>query len=215
MHLKRQEVPKRWPITRKGTKYVVRPNSNIHYSIPVLILIRDILKIAQNRKEMKKTIHERSVILNGKIVRNEKIPIYLFDKISIIPINKHYMLNLSNNGKFIAEEIKESDSKSKISKIINKKILKEKKIQINFNDGRNILSDIKCNINDSAIINFEENKIIKCLPMKENSRVFIFSGKHAGKIGKIISINKERKISEIEVNKEKINALIKQIIVIE
>ena len=62
MHLKRQKVPKSWPITRKGTKYLVRPNSDIHSGIPILIILRDMLKIAQNRREVKRAIHEKNIL---------------------------------------------------------------------------------------------------------------------------------------------------------
>jgi len=41
MHLKRQKVPKNWPIKRKGTSYVVRPKSNLSNGIPILIAIRE------------------------------------------------------------------------------------------------------------------------------------------------------------------------------
>jgi len=42
MHLKRQKIPKNWPVKRKGTKYVVRPNFGTDNSIPLLIVLRDI-----------------------------------------------------------------------------------------------------------------------------------------------------------------------------
>ena len=57
MHLKRQKIPKNWPIKRKGTKYLVRPNSNLTKGIPILIILRDMLKVAQNRREVKRIIH--------------------------------------------------------------------------------------------------------------------------------------------------------------
>ena len=53
MHLKRQNTPKSWPIHRKGTKYIVRPQFNPRKGVPILILLRDMLKVAKNRKEVK------------------------------------------------------------------------------------------------------------------------------------------------------------------
>jgi len=57
MHLKRQKIPNSWPIERKGTKYIVRPSNGIKNSIPLLILMRDMLKIATTRKEVKTSIN--------------------------------------------------------------------------------------------------------------------------------------------------------------
>lgn len=215
MHLKRQKVPKSWPIPRKGTKYVVRPQFNIKKGAPILIFLRDVLKVAQNRKEVKKAIHNKYILVNDKLVRNEKNTVLLFDKITIIPSKKYYKLNLSEFGKFELKEIKESESHHKIAKIKNKKILRGKKTQLNLSDGRNFLSDIKCNMDDSVIFDFKEGKIEKCLPLKEKVNVIVVAGKHAGKRGVINKMESKRKMAELDVGKRKINVLIKQIMVIE
>jgi|TARA_Y100000034_G_scaffold19272_2_gene21709 small subunit ribosomal protein S4e len=212
MHLKRQKTPKKWPIPRKGTAYVVRPNNNLKNSIPILIVLRDILKLAQNRKEVKKAIHSKHILLNNKILKDEKNPMLLFDILSIVPSKKHYRMELSKKGKF---QIKETEINKKISKIINRKILKGKKIQLNLSDGKNFLSDIKCNVNDSVLINLKDKKIEKCIPLKEKAKIIIIGGKHTGETGIINNINSKRKITESVIDKKNVNVLIKQLMVIE
>ena len=215
MHLKRQKVPKNWPIERKGTAYVVRPRSNLNKGIPILIILRDLLKIAQNKKEVKKALHLKQILLNGKAVRDEKQSVLLFDIITIVPSKKNYRIELSKNKKFKVTEIKDSEAKYKIAKIINKKTLKGKKTQINLSDGRNLLSDIECRVNDSVLINLEKKKIEKCLPLKEKAKIVVFDGKHAGKEGIIKKIIPEKKMAEVDINGNNINILIKQLKVIE
>ncbi|MBU3907207.1 MAG: hypothetical protein KKA64_03070 [Nanoarchaeota archaeon] len=215
MHLKRQSTSIKWPIPRKGTAYVVRPLSNLRTGIPLLIVLRDMLKLAQDRREVKKILHQGYVMLNGKKAREERTAILLFDKIAILPLKKYYTLAISDKGKFAIQEVKEKDAEVKISKVVNKKILKGKRIQLNLIDGRNILSDEKCRVNDSVLINLKENKIEKILPLKEGARGIIFGGKHSGKVGVIESINPNDIIGVITENKEKINVLIKQLMVIE
>lgn len=212
-HLKRHAVPKSWPMQRKGTAFVVRPNLGFSESLPVLIILRDVLKVAQNRKEAKKMIHNKSILLNGKEVRDEKQGVVLFDTITLVPSKKNYRLTVLKNEKLNIEEIKENEADNKIAKIIDKKMLKGKKMQLNLSDGRNFLSNIKCKVNDSVLINLKSKKIEKCLPFEENSNAMIFAGKHSGEKGKIEKINNERKIAEINNGKEKINVLIKQLIV--
>lgn len=214
MHLKRQKVPKNWPIKRKGTAYVVRPNANISNGIPILIALRDMLKLAQNRKEVKKAIHVKNLLLNGSPVRDEKNSISLFDTLTIVPSNESYKLSLSEKGKFQIEKINAGEETHKIAKVINKKILKGKKIQLNLSDGRNFLSDIKCNVNDSVLIDLKKKKIEKCLPLKEKGEVLVFAGKHAGKKANINKIDQVKKMAELTFNGEKINVLIKQLIII-
>jgi len=214
-HLKRQKVPTSWPVPRKGTAYVVKPYSNIEKGVPLLVVLRDMLKVAKTRKEVKRALHEKNVLINGRPVRDEKNSAQLFDKITLVPAKKSYKINLAENGKFKMEEVKESETNQKIAKIINKKLLKGKRIQINLSDGRNFISDIKCNVGDSVSVDFKNKKIEKCLPMKEGANVIVFAGKHSGKRGKILKSKKERKMVSLETKKEKINVLIKQIMVTE
>ena len=123
MHLKRQKVPKRWPIPRKGTAYVVKPNFGLKNGIPILVVLRDLLKIAQNRKEVKKAIHAKNLLLNGSPVSDEKNSISLFDTLTLVPSNESYRLSLSEKGKFQIEEINAGEETHKVAKVINKKTL--------------------------------------------------------------------------------------------
>ena len=215
MHLKRQKVPKNWPIERKGTAYIVRPNANMSNGMPILIILRDMLKLAQNRKEVKRIIHSKNLLLNGSLVKDEKNSVSLFDALTIVPSNENYRLSLSEKGKFQIKKINAGEEIHKIAKIVNKKVLKGKKVQLNLSDGRNFLSDIKCNVNDSVLIDLKKKKIEKCLPLKEKGDVLVFAGKHAGKKASINKIDPVRKMVELTFGDKKINVLIKQLIVTE
>lgn len=215
MHLKRNKAPKNWPIPKKGTAYVVRPLSSIRESVPIMIILRDMLKIAENRKEVKKAIHEKNILLNDRRVTDEKQGVYLLDKITIVPAKKHYQLTVSELGKFELQEVKDSEAHSKVSKVVNKRLLKNKKIQINLKDGKNFLSDLKCETNDSVLIDFKGKKLTKCIPLKEKSEILVFAGKHTGKRGVLESLDKKNKMAEIKTKEGNINLLIKQIMAVE
>ncbi len=214
-HLKRQEMPKSWPVPRKGTTYIINPLADLSSSIPLLIVLRNMLNVVQNRKEAKNSIHLRYILLNARKVKDEKVSLYLFDTLSILPSKKNYRVELSKNGKFDVKEIKESESNFKIAKVLDKRTLKGKKIQLNLSDGRNFLSDIKCNTNDSVLVNLKDSKIEKCISLKENSKVLIIGGKHIGENGIIKNLDKEKKMANVESNGVNINVLIKQLIVTE
>ncbi|MDD5012737.1 MAG: hypothetical protein PHQ66_03800 [Candidatus Nanoarchaeia archaeon] len=213
-HLKRQQVPKKWPIGRKGSVYVVSSNFGINDGVPVLIALRDMIGLVNNRKEAKQTVHMRQILLNEKPVTDEKNNILLFDTLSIVPLKKYYRLELSDKGKFYFEEIKESEANKKIAKIIGKKVLKGKKTQLNLSDGRNFISDMHCGINDSVLVNLKEGKIEKCIPLKENAKVVVFAGKHLGDKGEITALSLEEKTAKINSDGEK-NILIKQLMVVD
>lgn len=210
-HQKRQSVPKNWPIARKGTAFVVK--SNHGNGVPILVVLRDMLKFAKNRKEVKIALNTKTVLINQKEVLNDKNAVCLFDTITIIPSKINYRMSLSNKGKFELIEIKEKDAQEKTTKVNNKKTLKGKRVQLNLSDGYNVISDIKCNVNDSVIVSLKDKKIISCLELKEKAQAIIIAGKHAGATGNIVAIDKVRKIVEIDSNGVKINALIKQIMI--
>ena len=215
MHLKRQNIPKNWPMKKKGTSYVVRPKSNLKNGIPLLVILRDVLKIAQNRKEVKKAIYLRNLLLNQKVLKNEKQPLLLFDVLTIVPSKENYRLEISEKGKFELKKILEKEANKKLSKIANKKILKGKKVQINFLDGANYLCNEKCKVGDSGLIDFEKNKIQNILELKESAKVLVIEGKHSGKTGKIQKLKLDRKMVKIKTKDKELNVLIKQIMVVE
>jgi small subunit ribosomal protein S4e len=215
MHLKRQRVPKQWPLQRKGTAYVVRPSSSIKRGIPILIIFRDLLKLAKNRKEVKKAIQNKQIMLNNRFVRDEKEVVQIFDKIKIVPSNEYLSAKITKNRKYWFEKISEAEAGKKISRVIGKKMLKNKKNQINLLDGRNLISNEKCKTGDSVVIDLKNKKILKVLALKEKAKVLVFAGKHSGTEGIVEKIKEERKMAEIKTDKEKINVLIKQIMVIE
>ncbi len=212
-HLTRQKVPKSWSLPKKGTAYVVNPKSNINLGIPILVALRDILKFTQNRKETKKAINQRFIKLNGKDVREEKNSLVLFDVLTIEPTKKNYRLTLTPRGRFTLEEIDEKHAHEKVSKVIGKKILKGKKTQLNLMDGRNILTDLECKLNDSIVVELKTNKAKKCLSLQKGAKIIVFGGKHTGKRAEVMNINEKEKIVEAKTKEETINVLIKQALV--
>ena len=197
MHKTRNEMLKTWPVARKGTKYIVGASHNQSKGIPVLVVLRDILKIAKTRSEAKRIILSEKVKINGKTIKDEKFPLVLFDILNLD--SKSYKLVLKN-GKFSLEDTKEN---KKISKIIGKKILKGKKVQINLNDGRNFLTGEKMNVGDSVVYDFQEKKIAKIIPLKDSSEIIVISGSHLGELGKIEKIENGR--VEVRLDKEKVS----------
>lgn len=196
MHQKRKASPKILPIKRKGTKYIAVPSEK---GVSVLIVLRDVLGLANNRKEVKSILNSKIVKVNGVIITNEKQGLKLFDVISLK--DKNYRVSIRNK-KYSVESINEKESKEKITKIINKKMLNKGKIQINLSDGRNYLTDKKYQTGDSVVINLDKGEISKVIPLKEKSEVFVNKGKHLGKVGIVEKIH--NKLAEIKTDSEKI-----------
>ncbi|MCL5730065.1 MAG: hypothetical protein M1165_00670, partial [Candidatus Pacearchaeota archaeon] len=155
-----------------------------------------------------------------KAIFDDRENALLFDVITLIPKKesnlpeRNYRMTMNKNKKFDLEEISSEDSWHKTAKVINKKSLKKKRVQINLSDGRNFISDMKCNVNDSMRINLKDRKIEKCIPLKENSDAFVFAGKHAGESGVIEQIDKGMNRVRLNSGGNQINILIKQLMVL-
>jgi small subunit ribosomal protein S4e len=212
-HIKIQSTPKVWPTKRKGKTFIVKAASNSTKSMSVLTVLRDVLKLAQNRKEVKKIIHERKLLLNNSPVTDEKMGVALFDVITLSPNNKSYRVVIAENGKF--DLIEEKSKGTKIAKVINKTKIKNNKTQINLSDGKNFISEIKCKVNDSFIIDLEKKSLLKCLTLSEKSKALVFEGKHAGEKGTIEEIDKEKELAVLNIEGKKVKVLIKQLMIIE
>lgn len=184
MHKKRQTLTTKIPVQRKGTKYVARASSHINDSVPVIIALRDMLKLAQTIKEVKYMIYTKLLKINGRPVKSHRESIRLFN---IFEADKNYVLKLLPTKRFFFEESKSDNSR--IVKVINKKLIGKDKFQLNLHDGSNLLStDKKIKVGDSLNISFE-NKINSHIPIEKGKNVFIISGKYMGHDGKIDSIN--------------------------
>jgi len=206
MHLKRISSPKTWPIPRKGTKYLVVPSEK---GIPLIVMIRDVMKFAQNKKEIKRMLHEGMVTVNGLLVKEISYALKLFD---ILKLKKQCYRITIKNKKFMPEEISEKEAGTKIAKVIGRKILKGKKVQINLDDGRNYLVKDNFKIGDSALIDFKSG-IKKIIPLKEKTKIMVKSGKHMGKQGVIEKIGEQ--LAEIKLDGEKINVNLESLIALE
>jgi small subunit ribosomal protein S4e len=214
MHIKRKTIPKIWPIAKTGNKYMAVPSHNQQEALPLIIVIRDLLNLVKTKKELKKILSEKKILVNGKIVRETNYPVSLFDSLAIPSIGKYWKIELVDK-KLQLSPSTEKDMKSRISKVVNKTKLAGNKIQINLGNGRNIVSDEKLNVGDFVLVDTEKNKITKVIKLEKDTPVIIIKGKHISKSGKIKEIVKEgqnviakikAKEGEISTNIENLSA---------
>jgi len=140
------------------------------------------LRLADTSKEVKGMIHDKKIMINGKLAKTLNDPICLF---SILSADKNYLLNILPTGRFELKETKEKDRKLKI---IGKSMVKGKVLQYALHDGTNVISDKNFSVGDTLILN-TENKIQKHMAMDKGKEAFAFAGNYTGKIGKIENID--------------------------
>jgi len=214
MHQKRKTISKLWAIQRTGTKYLAVANHNQKTAIPLIVVLRDMLKVVKNKKELKGILYEKQVKVNSKITEEINYPLQLFDSIELVADKKIYRAILKNK-KIQFEEVNNKEANTRVYKVLDKKILSGKKIQINLDSGRNLLTNEKINPGEFIIMTYD-NKIEKIIPLKAGVEVIAIKGKHIGKEGKIEEINKEGEntlATIITKNKEELKVNIKNLYV--
>lgn len=213
-HLKREASPFYWPILRKEYTWTVKPSPGPHpskLSIPLLLIIRDMLKYAETYREAKKIIKRGLIKVDGKVRRDEAFPVGLMDVVEIIPSGEIYRLLPYARYPLTLTKIPESEKDIKIGKVINKQRVKGGKVQITLHDGRNILIDPTNaempNTYDSLVIRLSTNEIIQRIPLASGSYGLTYAGRSVAKHGRIIEIKqltpKYRSIAIIDVGDSK------------
>ena len=188
MHIKKSEMNKAWPIPRKGRgkRFVAVPSHATSKGISLLFLLRDVLKIARTRKEAKYMTLNGMVKVNNIVRTDENFPVQVFDSVSLEKAKLNYRLEIKNR-KFALQEISAKDAETKIVKIVGKKVLGKDNMQMNLDDGQNILTKEKFSVGDSVVLNSKEKKVVGVLPLKEGAKIEIIAGKHAGEKGKLVA----------------------------
>ncbi len=190
---KRMTAPDAWQIARKESKYVVSTAHGPHdaSALPIGIWIRDHMDLAQNTKEVKKILHDRNVVLNGKVVVDEHIGIDVFDIISFPKINKHYMILVDEKGRHTEHEISADAAKVQLVKIANKTTIAGGKTQINLTSGVNFIGDNSYKGKDSLVIGIvgdDRFVVQQHFPFAVGNMAIVIGGQHTMKTGKIVEI---------------------------
>ena len=190
-HLKRHGAPRHWPIHRKDYKFTVRPIPGAHAkenSIPLLILIRDYLKLATNRSEAVRILNRRQVLVDGRVRTSPGYGAGYMDIVSFPKISKHYRIVYTKSG-LRPVEIPADEANYKICGIRNKTLIKGGKLQLNLHDGRNVLVEKDVySTKQSVRVGVPDQTLGDVYPLEVGATVQVTSGRHMGKIGIIRNI---------------------------
>ena len=198
--LKRKPAPAFWPIHRKELPWVVKPQSGSHSlqnCVPLTLVLRDMLGVAETRKEGKLILAQGKVLVDGKVRKRDESPVGLMDVISMPDSNKYYRVMPSKHGLILAPISKE-ESTFKLLRVESKSTVNNG-IQVAFHDGSVKLMKVADPKNpvevtyetfDILKINYPEKTVTQTLKTKEGNLAVITGGKNIGKTGKIVEIEK-------------------------
>lgn len=194
-HLKRLAVPRSWPIKRKKTTFVMRPEPSGHPShlcIPMSIFLKDMVKYAKTTKDVKNILNSKEIFVDGRRKKSEKFSVGFMDIVTVPDTKENFRILLNTRGQIMSQKIEDKEAQTKLCKITGKTTLKKAKMQLNLNDGKNlVVKDGKYKVGDTIILNLKDYAVKDCFPMEKGAVAFLISGKNTGKVGNIEDITEK------------------------
>ena len=191
MYLKRYSAPDFWKVKKKEAGWITRPSAGPHklgFCIPLKILLRDVLKYAENSEEAKKIIKKGKILVDGRERKDPNYPAGLMDVVKVG--EETFRIVVDKKG---LQVVKVKEGADKLCRINNKRKIKGGVYQLNLHDGRNLLTEEeKYKPGDSILISLPEQKILNHFQLKEGEQAFVISGRNIGFSGTIKNV-KERK----------------------
>jgi small subunit ribosomal protein S4e len=174
--------------------FAPKPSSGPHKlreCLPLIILIRNRLKYALTKREVKMIVMQRLVKVDGKVRTDDSYPAGFMDVISIEKTNETFRLLFDTKGRFAVQRISPAEAKYKLCKV--KKVSVGPKVVpfLTTHDGRTIrYPDPSIKIHDSVKIDLESGKITSFLKFEIGNLVMITGGYNQGRVGVIVSREK-------------------------
>ncbi|KXS41084.1 30S ribosomal protein S4e [Methanolobus zinderi] len=193
-HQKRISVPNSWQISKKSNKWITTTRPGPHHkeqSIPLGIVLRDMLGIVDNRAEAKRVLSEGKILVDGIVKKDLRFPIGLLDVISIPDAEVSYRVLLDRKGRLELHKLEDADV-NKLCRINGKTVIKGGAIQLNLSDGSNVLGSNDYSTKDSIILSLPDKEVLKHIKYEVGNIAMIVGGRHTGEIGTIKEINTVR-----------------------
>jgi len=155
--------------------------------MPLLVVLRDLLKVADNAREAKRILYEGKVLVDGKVKKDYKLPVGIFDVISLPALNQQYVMLKDARGMFYLSLLPSGVAK-KLARVQDKTVIKGNKQQLNFSNGANKLAEGEFKPGDSLVLSLPELAIEDRIEFKEGNLAMVVGGQHCSQSGIVKAI---------------------------
>ena len=202
-HMKRLTMPRSWPLPRKSSVWIQKPNPCGHpldLCMPMGVILRDVLGVAQNRREAKKILHSKLVKVDGAIETDIGRGVGLMDVLTVVDVS--YKCDLDTNGKLRYRTIPAKEALTKICRVMGKTTIKGAKTQVHLHDGRNLLfnENPEYKTGDSLVISLPDQEVKSYHKFEEGSIAYLTGGNHIGELATVRGqdIKRSSKANEVQ-----------------
>lgn len=181
--------------------FAPRPSTGPHKlreCLPLIVLLRNRLKYALNKREVTSIVMDRNVKVDGKVRTDSHYPSGFMDVIQLEKTGEAFRLLYDTKGRFVVHRISDEEAKYKLCKV--------KKMQfgargipfIVTHDGRTIrFPDPELRVNDTVRFNIETGKIEGVIKFESGNMAIITGGHNMGRVGVIT--HRERHLGGFDV----------------
>jgi small subunit ribosomal protein S4e len=190
-------------LDKMGGIYAPKPSAGPHKSresIPVFLILRNKLKYALDRREVRYICANRNVLVDGKIRTDMKFPTGFMDVVQIPKANDNFRVLYDVKGRFYLQPISADESKYKLCKVISIASGLKKVPHLTTHDGRVIrYPDPLIRAGDSIKLDLTTGKIVDFLKLDMGKLCFVNKGQNTGRIG--VLIHRERHLGSFDIAK--------------
>ena len=198
--LKREPAPGFWPIKRKEMNWAPRVRPGPHpreRSIPLVIVLREILGLARTAHEAIHIINMGRVKVDGVVRRDHRFPVGLMDVLQVEGAEQIFRILPKPNRGLVPTPINQKEAGFKLCKIVGKKSIGSGKTQLNLHDGRNLIvqprdtrqkTDVEYSVGGAMQLGLPDQKQISLIPFQPGALGLVVDGRNQGLYGKISAI---------------------------
>lgn len=191
-HSKRLTTPMSVPVIgRKHIQWMLTVRPGPHpksMGIALGSLLRDVLDMGEDLREIKRALNAGSVKIDGHVVRDARRPVGLMDVIELPKAGKAWRIQIDSAGRLAPKEIDSKMAAHKLAKVVGKSTIRGNKVQVALHDGRTLLADNAVKVGATLRMSVPAFKIEGQLPLQPGVRCLITSGKHAGEVASLEKI---------------------------
>jgi|TARA_B100001540_G_scaffold239195_1_gene213721 small subunit ribosomal protein S4e len=182
--------------------------------MPLGIILRDVLGLAHSKREAKRMVSTRKVMVDGRIETDVGRGVGIMDVLTVG--DDHYRCLLDENGKLRYRSIPAKDSSSKLCRVMGKTTIRGGKTQVHLHDGRNITVDEakKYNSGDTLVVSLPDQEVSGHHAFSEGVLAYLTGGSHIGSTAKVVSKDVKRSSKANEVQFEEFGTVADYVFVI-
>jgi len=177
-----------------GGTWAPRPTTGPHKlreCLPLIILLRNRLKYALNKREVTAICAQRLIKIDGKVRTDTNYPAGFMDVVTIEKTNETFRLLYDTKGRFATHRITPEEGKYKLLKIRKVYVGLKGIPLVTTHDGRTIrYPDPIIKAGDSVKFNLTTHKIEEIIRFDSGVLAMVTSGKNIGRVGVVESKEK-------------------------